>query len=155
MNPRNRLDDDLKSISDNIRDLVRKEGKFLVLSSPSPDGIAASSIVFQTLERLNTKCVLRSTSSLTDSLHVGNSISDEYDLCLLLDFEHESVEKLDKCLQNKWLLIRHLSDEIAPESNEAYSQQVLNINRYRAQWLVRNNLCRHLLSTVDNIRHKK
>ena len=106
MNPRNRLDDDLKSISDNIRDLVRKEGKFLVLSSPSPDGIAASSIVFQTLARLNTKCILRSTSNLTDSLHIGNSVSDEYDLCLLLDFEHESVEKLDKCLQNKWLLIQ-------------------------------------------------
>jgi single-stranded-DNA-specific exonuclease len=152
MNPRNRLDDDLKSISDNIRDLVRKEGKFLVLSSPSPDGIAASSIVFQTLERLNTKCVLRSTSSLTDSLHVGNSISDEYDLCLLLDFEHESVEKLDKCLQNKWLLIRHLSDEIAPESNEAYSQQVLNINRYELNgWseITSAGICYLLSITLD------
>jgi len=152
MNPRNRLDDDLKSISDNIRDLVRKEGKFLVLSSPSPDGIAASSIVFQTLERLNTKCVLRSTSSLSDSLHVGNSISDEYDLCLLLDFEHESVEKLDKCLQNKWLLIRHLSDEIAPESNEAYGQQVLNINRYELNgWseITSASICYLLSITLD------
>jgi single-stranded-DNA-specific exonuclease len=130
MNPRNRLDDDLKSISDIIGDLVRKEAKFLILSSPSPDGIAASSIVFQTLARLNAKCILRSTSSLTDSLHIGNSISNEYDLYLLLDFEHESVEKLDKSLQNKWFLIRHLSDEIVPEANKAYDQRVLNINRY-------------------------
>ena len=152
MNPRNRLDDDLKSISDNIRDLVRKEGNFLVLSSPSPDGIAASSIVFQTLERLNTKCVLRSTSSLTDYLHVGNSISDEYDLCLLLDFEHESVEKLDKCLQNKWLLIRHLSDEIAPEPNESYGQRVLNINRYELNgWseITSAGICYLLSITLD------
>jgi single-stranded DNA-specific DHH superfamily exonuclease len=130
MNPRNRLDDDLQSISDNIRDLVRKEGKFLILSSPSPDGIAASSIVFQTLERLNAKCVLRSTSNLTDSLHVGTSISDEYNLRLLLDFELESVEKLDKIIQDEWLLIRHLSNEIVPESNEAYGKRVLNINKY-------------------------
>ena len=130
MNPRNRLDDDLKSISDSIRDLVRKEGKFLVISSPSPDGIAASSIIFQTLQRLSVKCVLRSTTNLTDCLHVGNSISDEYDLCLLLDFEHESVERLDKSLQDKWLLIRHLSNEIAPESNEEYGRRILTANRY-------------------------
>jgi single-stranded-DNA-specific exonuclease len=130
MNPRNRLDDDLRSISDSIRDLVRKEGKFVVISSPSPDGIAASSIVFQTLQRLSAKCVLRSTTSLTDCLQLGNSKSDEYDLCLLLDFEHESAERLEKSLQDKWLLIRHLSNEKAAESNEEYGQRVLNINRY-------------------------
>jgi single-stranded-DNA-specific exonuclease len=130
MNPRNRLDDDLKSISDSILDLVRKEGKFLVISIPSPDGIAASSIIFQTLQRLGVKCVLRSTTNLTDCLHVGNSISDEYDLCLLLDFEHESAEKLDNTLQDKWLLIRHLSNEIAPESNEEYGRRILTVNRY-------------------------
>lgn len=128
MNPRSRLDEELKSISDNIRDIIRKEGKFLILSGPSTDGIAASSIVFQTLERLNAKCILRSTSSLRDSLYFGNSISNGYDLCLLLDFEHDSVEKLDKSLQNKWLLIRHLPNEAAPD--KAYSQQVLNTNRY-------------------------
>jgi RecJ-like exonuclease len=130
MNPRNRLDDDLKSISDSILDLVRKEGKFLVISIPSPDGIAASSIIFQTLQRLGVKCVLRSTTNLTDCLHVGNSISDEYDLCLLLDFEHESSEKLDNTLQDKWLLIRHLSNEIAPESNEEYGRRILTVNKY-------------------------
>ncbi len=130
MNPRNRLDDDLKSISDSILDLVRKEGKFLVISIPSPDGIAASSIIFQTLQRLGVKCVLRSTTNLTDCLHVGNSISDEYDLCLVLDFEHESAEKLDKSLQDKWLLIRHLSNEIAPESNEEYGRRILTVNKY-------------------------
>jgi single-stranded DNA-specific DHH superfamily exonuclease len=103
MNPRNRLDDDLKSISDSIRDLVRKESKFLVISSPSPDGIAASSIIFQTLQRLSVKCVLRSTTNLTDCLHVGNSISDEHDLCLLLDFEHESAEGFTKLYRlNGW-----------------------------------------------------
>ena len=130
MNPRNRLDDDLKSISDSILDLVRKEGKFLVISIPSPDGIAASSIIFQTLQRLGVKCVLRSTTNLTDCLHVGNSISDEYDLCLLLDFEHESAEKLDNTLQDKWLLIRHLSNEIAPESNEEYGRRILTVTKY-------------------------
>lgn len=130
MNPRNRLDDDLKSISDSILDLVRKEGKFLVISIPSPDGIAASSIVFQTLQRLGVKCVLRSTTNLTDCLHIGNSISDEYDLCLLLDFEHESAERLDKSLQDKWLLIRHLSNEIAPESNEEYGRRILTVTKY-------------------------
>lgn len=130
MNPRNRLDDDLKSISDSILDLVRKEGKFLVISVPSPDGIAASSIIFQTLQRLGVKCVLRSTTKLTDCLHVGNSISDEYDLRLLLDFEHESAEKLDKTLQDKWLLIRHLSNEIAPESNDEYGRRILTVNKY-------------------------
>jgi single-stranded-DNA-specific exonuclease len=130
MNPRNRLDDDLKSISDSIRDLLRKEGKFLVISGPSPDGIAASSIIFHTLERLSAKCVLRSTINLTDCLRVGNSIAHEYDLCLLLDFEHESAERLDKNLQDKWLLIRHLSNEIAHESNEKYGRRVLNINWY-------------------------
>lgn len=130
MNPRNRLDDDLKSISDSILDLVRKEGKFLVISIPSPDGIAASSIIFQTLQRLGVKCVLRSTTKLTDCLHVGNSISDEYDLRLLLDFEHESAEKLDKTLQDKWLLIRHLSNEIAPESNDEYGRRILTVNKY-------------------------
>lgn len=130
MNPRNRLDDDLKSISDSILDLVRKEGKFLVISIPSPDGIAASSIIFQTLQRLGVKCVLRSTTNLTDCLHIGNSISDEYDLCLLLDFEHESAERLDKSLQDKWLLIRHLSNEIAPESNEEYGRRILTVTKY-------------------------
>jgi RecJ-like exonuclease len=130
MNPRNKLDDDLKSISDSILDLVRKEAKFLVISIPSPDGIAASSIIFQTLQRLGVKCVLRSTTNLKDCLHVGNSISDEYDLCLLLDFEHESAEKLDKTLQDKWLLIRHLSNEIAPESNEEYGRRILTVNKY-------------------------
>jgi RecJ-like exonuclease len=130
MNPRNRLDDDLKSISDSILDLVRKEGKFLVISIPSPDGIAASSIIFQTLQRLGVKCVLRSTTNLKDCLHVGNSISDEYDLCLLLDFEHESAEKLDKTLQDKWLLIRHLSNEIASKSNEEYGRRILTVNKY-------------------------
>ena len=130
MNPRNRLDDDLKSISDSILDLVRKEGKFLVISIPSPDGIAASSIIFQTLQRLGVKCVLRSTTNLTDCLHVGNSISDEYDLCLLLDFEHESAEKLDNTLQDKWLLIRHLSNEIASKSNEEYGRRILTVNKY-------------------------
>lgn len=152
MNPRNRLDDDLKSISDSIRDLIRKEGKFLVLSSPSPDGMAASSIIFQTLERLSAKCVLRSTSNLTDSLHVGNSISDDYDLYLLLDFEHESVEKLDKSLQNKWLLIQHLSNEIVRESNEAYSLRVLNINRYDLNgWseITSAGICYLLSMTLD------
>jgi RecJ-like exonuclease len=130
MNPRNRLDDDLKSISDSILDLVRKEAKFLVISIPSPDGIAASSIIFQTLQRLGVKCVLRSTTNLKDCLHVGNSISDEYDLCLLLDFEHESAEKLDKTLQDKWLLIRHLSNEIASKSNEEYGRRILTVNKY-------------------------
>src|SRR5262245_36679980 len=130
MNSRNSLDDDLKSIADSILDLVRKEGKFLVISIPSPDGIAASSIIFQTLQRLGVKCVLRSPTNLTDCLHVGNSISDEYDLCLLLDFEHESAEKLDNTLQDKWLLIRHLSNEIAPESNEEYGRRILTVNKY-------------------------
>jgi RecJ-like exonuclease len=130
MNPRNKLDDDLKSISDSILDLVRKEAKFLVISIPSPDGIAASSIIFQTLQRLGVKCVLRSTTNLKDCLHVGNSISDEYDLCLLLDFEHESAEKLDKTLQDKWLLIRHLSNEIASKSNEEYGRRILTVNKY-------------------------
>jgi single-stranded-DNA-specific exonuclease len=130
MNPRKRLDDDLKSISDSILDLVRKEGKFLVISIPSPDGIAASSIIFQTLQRLGVKCVLRNTTNLTDCLHVGYSISDEYDLCLLLDFEHESAEKLDNTLQDKWLLIRHLSNEITPESNDEYGRRILTVNKY-------------------------
>jgi RecJ-like exonuclease len=130
MNPRNRLDDDLKSISDKIRDLIRKDCKILILSSPSTDGIAAGSIIFQTLERSNAKCVLRSAPSTRDSLRVGNSFSDEYDLCFLIDFENESIEKLDRSLKNKWILIRHLSNEIAPESDEADSLRVLNSNKY-------------------------
>jgi single-stranded-DNA-specific exonuclease len=130
MNSRNRLDDDLKSISDKIRDLIRKDCKFLILSSLSADGIAAGSIVFQTLERLNAKCVLRSAPSITDSLSVGNSFSDDYDLCFLIDFEHEPVEKLDRSLKNEWILIRHLSKEIAPESDAADSLRVLNTNKY-------------------------
>ncbi len=152
MNPRNRLDDHLKSISDNIRDLIRKGGKFLVLSSSSSDGIAASSIIFHTLERLNTKCELRSTSNLSHSLQVGNSISDEYALCMLLDFEHESVEKLDKCLQNKWLLIRHLSNEITFEPDEVYAQRVLNINKYEYNgWseITSAGICYLLSITLD------
>ncbi|MGA7369527.1 MAG: hypothetical protein WBX01_10400 [Nitrososphaeraceae archaeon] len=152
MNPRNRLDDDLKSISDDIRDLVRKEGKFLVLCSPSPDGIAASSIVFQTLDRLGANCVVRSTTNLTDFLQVGNSISDEYDLCLLLDFEHESVEKLVKSFRAKWYLIRHLSNEVVPEPNEAYGQRVLNINRYELNgWseITSAGICYLLSITLD------
>src|SRR5687768_8045191 len=112
MNQRNRLDDDLKSISDKIRDLIRKDCKILILSSLSADGIAAGSIVFQTLERSNAKCVLRSAPSITDSLRVGNSHSDDYNLCLLVDFEHEPVEKLNRSLKNEWILIRHLSNEI-------------------------------------------
>ena len=136
MNQRNRLDEDLKSISDNIRDLVGKQGKFLILSSPSPDGIAAGSIVFQTFERLNAKCTLRSATNLTNSLHIGNSISDDYDLCLLLDFEHVSLEKLDKMFQRKWLLFRHLSSETQhPESDQSYEQHVLNIKRYELNGL--------------------
>ncbi|MGH9994287.1 MAG: hypothetical protein ACRD4J_03480, partial [Nitrososphaeraceae archaeon] len=130
MNPRNRLDDDLKSISDKIRDLIRKDCKILILSSLSADGIAAGSIVFQTLERLNSKCVLRSAPSITDSLRVGNSFSDDYNLCFLIDFEHEPVEKLDRSLKNEWILIRHLSNEIAPESDAADSLRVLNTNKY-------------------------
>lgn len=127
---------DLKSISDNIRDLVGKQGKFLILSSPSPDGIAAGSIVFQTFERLNAKCTLRSATNLTNSLHIGNSISDDYDLCLLLDFEHASLEKLDKMFQRKWLLFRHLSSETQhPESDQAYEQHALNIKRYELNGL--------------------
>lgn len=150
MNPRKRLDDDLKSISDNIRDLIRKDRKILILSTPSTDGIAAGSIVFQTLERLNAKCVLRSTSALTDYLRIGTAFSDEYDLCLLIDFENESVEKLYKYLQNKWLLIRHLANEIVPDSNETYSQRVLNINQYELNgWseITSGGIC-YLLSTA-------
>jgi single-stranded-DNA-specific exonuclease len=135
MNPRNRLDDVLKSISDSIRDLVGKQGKFLILSSPSPDGLAAGSLVFQALERLNAKCILRSASNLTNSPDFGNSISDDYDLCLLLDFEYESLEKLDKMFQNKWLLFRHLSSETRPESDRAYDQHVLNIKKYELDGL--------------------
>ena len=130
MNPRNRLDDDLKSISDKIRDLIRKDCKILILSNPSADGIAAGSIIFQTLERLNAKCVLRSAPGTKDSLRVGYSFSDEYDLCFLIDFEHEPVEKLNRSLKNEWILIRHLSNEIASESDEANSLRVLNINKY-------------------------
>ena len=152
MNPRKRLDDDLKSISDDIRDVIRKDSKILILSSPSADGIAAGSIVFQTLQRLNAKCVLRSRSALTDSLRIGNSFSDEYDLCLLIDFEHESVEKLDKHLQNKWFLIRHLTNEIAPDANEAYNQRVLNTNRYELNGLseiTSGGICYLLSVTLD------
>lgn len=125
MNQRKRLDDDLKSISDNIRELIRNEGKVIILAGPSPDGIVASSIIFQTLERLNAKCVLRSTAS---NFYAGNSISNEYELCLLLDFEYESVEKLDKSLRNKWLLIQHVSDEEV--HNKPCDQRVLNTNKY-------------------------
>lgn len=150
MNPRNRLDDDLKSISDNIRDLIRKEATFLVLSGPTPDGIAASSIIFQTLERLNAKCILRSTSSLRDSLYFGSSISNSYDLFFLLDFEHVAVEKLDKSLQNKLLVIQHHSNEVTP--GKAYDQQVLNTNKYMLDgWseITSAGVCYLLSRTLD------
>jgi single-stranded-DNA-specific exonuclease len=130
MNQRKRLDDDLKSISDDIRDLIKKDGKIIILSNSTADGIAAGSTVFRSLERLSAKCALRCTSNLTDCLRIGTSFSAEYDLNIFIDFEHESVEKLGKILQNKWLLIRHLSNEIFPDSSDGDGRQVLNINHY-------------------------
>jgi single-stranded-DNA-specific exonuclease len=150
MNPGKMLDDDLKTISDNIRDVLNKDGKILIISSLFADGIAAGSIMLQTLERLNGKCVLRTSPDLTASPHLGNILSDQYDFHMLIDFEFDSAEKFENKFQKNWILIQHQSSEKPSSSDELHSERVLNINKYGINGQIEissGGIC-YLLATV-------
>jgi single-stranded-DNA-specific exonuclease len=153
MSPRNRLVDALATISENIRHISDQDGRILIISNLSADGIAAGSIMLQTLQRLNAKCVLRTSQNPTDSPLIADTFSDQNAYHLLIDFEFESPEKLEKKFQDNWVLIQHrASSEKALSSDGLHTEKVLNINKYEIDGQIEissGGICYLLATLID------
>jgi single-stranded-DNA-specific exonuclease len=130
MNPRNLLDNDLRDVSDNIRNILNKNSRILVLSNQTADGIAAGSIMLKTFQRLDAKCMLRTSRSLADSNYVGSALSNSEDFLVLIDFESEPLEKLEKNFHNRWLLIRHQSQANYSHEDVNFDHKILSTAKY-------------------------
>ena len=119
------LDDSLSTFKDKISDCIKSKKSISITTHIDCDGLASGSIITKALIRAGAKCTVRTSKEFSKNI-IESFKTDSRDFHIITDLGSGFANKLDKTLEDNWIILDH--HQIPDE--ELDNENVINSWKY-------------------------